>query len=93
MRAGGRGRNLLAQAGKRQRGTRMEPKEQNYGITGEPEATERQAGREPVEPYIAGDDHAGQDRTGYEAIGDEGVGHGAVAMGAREERRGRCSRT
>ena len=64
----------------------MEPKEQNYGITGEPEATERQAGREPVEPYIAGDDHAGQDRTGYEAIGDEGVGQGAVAMGAREEK-------
>lgn len=55
----------------------MESREQNYGITGEPEAPER----EPVEPYVVGEEHAGQDRTGYEAIGDE-----AVAMGTREER-------
>ncbi|HKH09855.1 MAG TPA: DUF4870 domain-containing protein [Rubrobacter sp.] len=77
----------------------MESKEQNYGISGEPEAAERQAERqaerepeqEPVGPYVvgedhAGQDHAGQDRAGYEPVGEEYVGRESVAMGAREER-------
>ena len=58
----------------------MESKEQNYGITGEPEA----AGSEPVGPRVVEEEQAGQDRGGYGAIGDEAVG--SVAMGAREER-------
>jgi len=60
----------------------MESREQNYGMSAEPEAAER----EPVEPYVVEEDHAGQDQTGYRAIEDEVVGHGAVAMGTREER-------
>ena len=60
----------------------MESREQNYGITGEAEAAER----EPVEPYVVEEDHAGQDQAGYRAIEDEAVGHGAVAMGTREEK-------
>lgn len=62
----------------------MESKEQNYGISGEPEAAERQAAeeparepaREPVEPYVVVEGDAGQDRTEY----------GAIGMGAREEK-------
>ncbi len=60
----------------------MESKEQNYGITGEPEAAER----EPVGPRVVEGDQAWQDQGGYSAIGDEAVGHGPVAMGTREER-------
>jgi uncharacterized protein len=67
----------------------MESKEQNYGLTGEPEAADREAGgeagRDPAEPSVV-EDPAGRERTGYEAIGDEGVGRGAVGMGTREER-------
>lgn len=63
----------------------MESKEHNYGLTGEPEAAEREADREPAEPYVV-EDHAGHDRTGHEAIGDERLGHESVAMGTREER-------
>jgi uncharacterized Tic20 family protein len=58
----------------------MESKEQNYGISGEPEAAEPQAAREPerepVGPYVMVEDDAGQDRADY----------GAVGMGAREEK-------
>lgn len=54
----------------------MESKEQNYGISGEPEAAEPQSAREPVGPYVMVEDDAGQDRAEY----------GAVAMGAREEK-------
>ena len=68
----------------------MESKEQNYGISGEPEAAKPQAAREPerepVEPYVVVEDDAGQGRTGYGAVGEEDVGRGAVGMGAREER-------
>ncbi len=53
----------------------MESREQNYGISAEPE---------PAGPRIVEEEHAGQDRAGYGAIGDEAVG--PVAMGAREER-------
>ncbi len=60
----------------------MESREQNYGVTGEAEAAER----EPAESGVVEEDHAGQDRTDYRAIEDEAVGRGAVAMGTREER-------
>ena len=60
----------------------MESKEQNYGITGEPGAAER----EPVGPRVVEEEQAGQDQGDYSAIGDEALGHGPVAMGAREER-------
>jgi hypothetical protein len=60
----------------------MESREQNYGITGEPEA----AGQEPVGPRVVEEEQAGQDRAGYSSIEDEAAGHGAVVMGAREER-------
>src|SRR4028119_2362669 len=59
----------------------MESREQNYGISEEPEA-----GREPAGPRAVEEEHAGQDRAGYRAIGDEAGGHGPVAMGTREER-------
>jgi uncharacterized protein len=72
----------------------MESKEQNYGISGEPEAAEPQAAREaarepvqePVGPYVVVEDDAGQARTEYGAVGDEDIGRGTVGMGAREER-------
>jgi uncharacterized Tic20 family protein len=57
----------------------MESREQNYGITGEPEA----AGQEPVGPRIVEEEQASQDGAGYSAIEAE---DGAVVMGAREER-------
>ena len=57
----------------------MESREQNYGITGDPEAD-----REPAGPRVVEEERAGQERTGYRAIGDEAVG--PVAMGTREER-------
>src|ERR671917_871804 len=59
----------------------MESREQNYGISEEPEAGPESAG-----PRVVEEEHAGQDRAGYRAIGDEAVGHGPVAMGTREER-------
>lgn len=58
----------------------MESREQNYGISAEPEA----AGREPAGPRAVEEEQAGQDRAGYSAIGNEAGG--PVAMGAREER-------
>ena len=59
----------------------MESREQNYGISAEPEA-----GRESVGPRVLEEEHAGQERTGYRAIEDEAAGLGTVAMGTREER-------
>lgn len=58
----------------------MESREQNYGISAEPEA----AGPEAAGPRAVEEGQAGQDRAGYGAIGDEAAG--PVAMGAREER-------
>ena len=52
----------------------MESREQNYGISAEPEA-----GREPVGPRVVEEEHAGREQ-------DEAVGRGSVAMGTREER-------
>ena len=57
----------------------MESREQNYGISAEPEA-----GREPV--GVVEEESAGQEQVGYRAIEDEAVGRGSVAMGTREER-------
>lgn len=68
----------------------MESKEQNYGISGEPEAAEpqgsREPEREPVEPYVVVEDDADRERIGFGDVGEEDVGRGAVGMGAREER-------
>lgn len=53
----------------------MESREQNYGISGEPEV-----GRETVEPGVV-EDHAGEYRTVHEAVRG-----GGAAMGTKEEK-------
>ena len=59
----------------------MESREQNYGVSAEPEAE-----REPAGPRVVEEEHAGQSRADYGAIGDEAAGLGPVALGTREER-------
>ena len=59
----------------------MESREQNYGISAEPEAE-----REPAAPRVVQEERAGQEHAGYGAIGDEASGPGPAAMGTREER-------
>ena len=72
MSAGRPGRTLVAQAGKRQRGTGMGSKEQNHAMTWETDP----AGQDPI-----GQVHPEGDREDHEVLGG-----GAAVMGSREER-------
>ncbi len=64
----------------------MESREQNYGLSAQPEPGRESVGPRAVEEDHAGQDQTGQDQTGYRAIEDEAAGRGSVAMGTREER-------
>lgn len=70
----------------------MESREQNYGITDEPNpANQEPAAEEPTGPRpieeVPGDGYTeDRDQTGYGSIGDEPAGHGAAVMGTREEK-------
>jgi uncharacterized protein len=65
----------------------MESREQNYGVTGEPGAAERDhVEREPIGAVPDGTDYTGEDHTGYGAIEGEALGSGAAVMGPKEEK-------
>ena len=67
----------------------MEPREQNYGITGEPDPVDREpVTEEPAGPRLIEEEPTGyrDDRAGRDPIGDEPAGHGAALMGSREEK-------
>jgi uncharacterized protein len=79
------------------RGIEMESREQNYGITNEPDPAEQKpVAEEPVVEEAAGEKPVGEspedgyreerDDTGYRAIENEPAGHGAALMGTREEK-------
>ncbi|HEX2728632.1 MAG TPA: hypothetical protein VHM16_02690, partial [Rubrobacteraceae bacterium] len=60
----------------------MESREQNYGVTGEPEA----AKQEPIEEAPRDTDYVDQDRTGYRSLESEALGSGAAVMSPKEEK-------
>ena len=70
----------------------MESREQNYGITGEPDKpeqepiTEDRAAEEYTERKPVGEIPEGEYRAGHGPVGDEPAGHGAALMGSKEER-------
>lgn len=60
----------------------MESREQNYGVTGGPEA----AKQEPIEEAPRDTDYVDQDRTDYRSLESEALGSGAAVMSPKEEK-------
>ena len=59
----------------------MESREQNYGVTGDPESARQEpVEQEPIEGVSHDTNYVGQDRTDYRSLESEALGGGAAVM-------------